>query len=144
MQKPFHILIADDDPDDQLIIKEALSVISSTLDCASVYNGVQLLNYLNKKDEFVSVAAPDLILLDINMPLLDGLQALENVKRNEQSKNIPVYMLSTLRTIERVERSLALGALNIYSKPNSISGYYPIFKEILDTTAFAQLKHSSR
>ncbi len=134
-------MIADDDEDDQFIIKEALSDFGGEIQVTSVKHGVQLLEFLNKKNS--QNAEPDMIVLDINMPLMNGLEALTQIKSDEKLKSIPVFMLSTMRTIDRVDKSLELGALNYYSKPNRLIDYKPIFKEMLDQTMFSDRRISA-
>jgi CheY-like chemotaxis protein len=140
MPKLFHIVVADDDDDDQFIIKEAIKELCpGHINVTSVYDGMQLLDCLNKKGLFNEFEGnPDLIILDINMPLMNGLEALETIKNSGTFKNIPVVMLSTLRTIERVDKSVALGALNFYTKPNNITEYKTILQEVLDNTLLEQ------
>jgi len=140
MPGTFHIVVADDDDDDQFIIREALQELcAEQVVISSVYDGVQLLDCLNKKGLFGrETKGPDLIILDINMPLMNGVEALENIKSNGSFRNIPVVMLSTLRTIERVDKCALLGALNFYTKPNNITDYKVIFQQVLDDTLFAE------
>jgi two-component system response regulator len=85
---PF-ILMADDDADDRLLM-EALeeSKLSHTLHF--VEDGLELLDYLHKRGKFGSSLRPNLILLDLNMPKMDGRQALEHIKTNTNLKSIPL------------------------------------------------------
>jgi CheY-like chemotaxis protein len=128
MSRPFHIVLADDDNDDQFIIKEAIREYNVyQIEVTSVTNGEELLSYLSS-----STLTPDLILLDINMPKVDGLQALEQVKANGKTKNIPVYMISTMHTPQRYDASMKLGARNYYTKPNKMDGYKQVIGEVLN------------
>lgn len=141
MAKPFHIIVADDDDDDQYIIKEAIKEINSDqIKVTSVYDGIQLIDCLNKKGLFAKdpTGEADLILLDVNMPILNGLVALEQIKGNKNFKKIPVYVISTMRTIERVDTSMRLGANNFYTKPNHLEGYKNIIEEILAGSLYAE------
>jgi CheY-like chemotaxis protein len=141
MSKPFHIIVADDDDDDQFIIKEAIKEFNNhQIQVTSVYDGSQLIDCLNKKGLFAkeNLGKTDLILLDINMPILNGLEALSKIKSDKTMKDIPVYMISTMRTIEKMDACLSLGASNFYSKPNHISGYKNIIEEIFTSTLYAQ------
>ena len=145
MPKSFHIIIADDDDDDQFIIKDAIKELcSGQISVTSVYDGMQLLDCLNKKGLFNEYQGnPDLIILDINMPLMNGLETLEKIKSISSFRSIPVIMLSTLRTIERVDKCVSLGALNFYTKPNNISDYKNILQQVLDNTILAEQKLSA-
>ena len=137
--KPIHILLADDDDDDQFIIKEAISEFANEhITVSSVYDGLQLLDFLSKKGAFSGESHPDLILLDINMPILNGIQALKQIKNNREFRNIPICMISTLRTDEQQSQCRALGALDFYSKPNHIGDYKLIIDDIFSRTIYAQ------
>jgi len=126
--KLFHIIITDDDADDQLIIRDAVKEFyRSHVHITTLNNGLELVEYLQKNPETTANA----ILLDINMPKMDGLEALSRIK-NGKHKNIPIYMLSTLRTPERFDTSIKLGAKNFYTKPNDIKGYESVVKEIFE------------
>jgi CheY-like chemotaxis protein len=135
--KPIHILVADDDDDDQFIIKEAISEFSNTqIKISSVYDGLQLLDFLEKRKGFNAESKPDLILLDINMPLMNGIQALTQIKNHKEYKSIPVCMISTLRTEEQQSLCRELGAMDFYCKPNHISAYRDIIGEIFSRTIY--------
>lgn len=137
--KPIHILLADDDDDDQFIIKEAISeLINEHIKVSSVYDGLQLLDFLSKKGAFSKESCPDLILLDINMPILNGIQALTQIKNNRDFRSIPICMISTLRTEDQQTQCKNLGALDFYSKPNHISDYKQIIEDIFSRTIYAQ------
>jgi CheY-like chemotaxis protein len=129
MNKAYHIIVADDDKDDQMVIEDAIcSINPRQVRITHVYNGEQLCNFLNKTQD-----APDLIILDINMPKVDGLVALEKIKSDPEHKSIPVYILSTLRTPQRYEKSMSLGAKNYYTKPNFMEDYKKVMTEIFDS-----------
>ncbi len=137
--KPIHILVADDDDDDQFIIKEAISEFNNKhIKISSVYDGLQLMDFLRKKGGFAAEDKPDLILLDINMPILNGIQALGQIKKDPAFSQIPVCMISTLRTEEKQQECRKLGALDFYCKPNHISAYRNIIEEIFTRTIYTE------
>jgi CheY-like chemotaxis protein len=126
VDKSYHIVIADDDGDDQLIIQEAIRNFNAgQIRISPVYNGEELQALLEKADH-----SPNLILLDINMPKVNGLEALEKIKAHPDHRSIPVYVFSTLRTPERYNTAMKLGAANFYTKPNLIEEYKDVMKEI--------------
>src|SRR5687767_11574870 len=131
MPKPYQIIIADDDIDDQTIIKRAIMECAPDSEIISVFDGIELFEYLeNKTDDQLSKI--DVILLDINMPLMDGLTVLKEIKADKRYMNIPIFVISTLRIIDRVELYFQLGAAKVYSKPNKNSNYKQIVQEILE------------
>jgi CheY-like chemotaxis protein len=123
--KPVVFLMADDDPDDRLLIKEAFqeSLISNSI--YFVEDGVELMNYLRKKDKYAYPAVaplPDLILLDLNMPRKDGREALAEIKNDPHLRYIPVVVLTTSKAEEDIMRSYDIGAASYITKPVTFDG----------------------
>jgi CheY-like chemotaxis protein len=111
------ILIADDDPDDRYLINRAFKDIMLPEKLRFVENGQQLLTYLDNipgDDEL-----PGLIVLDLNMPLIDGMEALKQLKSSHRYKNIPVVIFSTSRNPEEESQVRELGAADFITKPSS-------------------------
>ena len=112
--KAFRIVIADDDEDDYFLIREALEkFVKHTID--SVNNGQQLLDYLHHKIKSHEIL-PDLILLDINMPNVNGIDALKLIRSSEILKCLPVLMYSTSNDPDQIELCKQLGANGFISK----------------------------
>jgi CheY-like chemotaxis protein len=128
----FHIIIADDDEDDRLIISEAVqSYAKKQVTITTVNDGVELLTELNNcfGDHLL---LPDVILLDINMPKLDGPGALQIIKQDKRLRNIPVILVSTLRSIAKLKECITQGASKYYIKPNDIRGYERMVSDIFE------------
>jgi CheY-like chemotaxis protein len=133
--KSFLIIIADDDRDDQYIIQQALKETKLKHHLVFVSNGLELVDYLlGKNDQNPAASKPDLILMDLNMPLLDGYGVLEQVRSNNDLKDIPVYILSTSRFDYDKEKSLKLGATDFFSKPYQFEELKLIIKDICAKT----------
>jgi two-component system, response regulator len=130
----YSIVIADDDADDQFLIQKAIKEVNSEYRYETVANGLQLMELLLRKGRYENapVFKPDIILLDINMPILDGFSALEQIRSHEKLKNIPTYILSTSRSEIDVFKSNKLGANAFYSKPNQFSQLKNIIVEICE------------
>jgi len=110
----YYILLAEDDEDDRLFFKEAISELKINSVLTIVNDGVQLMNYLNQKD----VELPHLLFLDINMPRKNGMKALQEIRSSERLKDLSVAMYSTSSAQKDIEDALANGA-NIYiNKPS--------------------------
>jgi CheY-like chemotaxis protein len=130
-KRHFHILMADDDEDDRFLLADSFRFFQANeLFITSVSNGVELMSRLENSGT-LGEKMPDAIILDINMPLMDGLSALEKIKANERIRHIPVYMVTTLRNMEKLEECLEKGAANFFTKPNHTREYVKIVEEIL-------------
>lgn len=119
-KKPLVILMADDDADDRMLTEEALIESRVLNELHFVKNGVELLDYLNGRNGFSGRERhplPGLILLDLNMPLMDGHEALENIKKDPLLKRIPVVILTTSKIEEDMLKGYDLGAASYITKP---------------------------
>jgi|SRR5690554_2885413 len=119
-KKPLVILMADDDADDRMLTEEALIESRVLNELHFVKNGVELLDYLNGRNGFSDRERhplPGLILLDLNMPLMNGHEALENIKKDPLLKRIPVVILTTSKIEEDMLKGYDLGAASYITKP---------------------------
>ena len=132
-QKNVTILLAEDDYDDRYLISEALdeSGVDSLL--YIVENGEELLNYLKGRGEYADrdmFPLPSLILLDLNMPLMDGREALAEIKKDAHLKRIPVIVLTTSQSEDDVEETYGLGITGFITKPMTFSGLVDVMKSV--------------
>jgi CheY-like chemotaxis protein len=114
------ILMAEDDSDDQLLVRDALAETGFGLELRFVGNGVELMDYLHQKNRFnvpASSPPPGLIILDLNMPRKDGREALREIKSDPVLKTIPVVVLTTSTAEPDIARAYQLGANSFISKP---------------------------
>jgi CheY-like chemotaxis protein len=131
MRTKFTILIADDDLDDQELMKRGLAECKVDVDIVTFYDGVQVMDYLlRKRNHKISTYQPDLILLDLNMPLMDGFQTLKEIKQQPDLKAIPVYVITTSRSIDHLNKALELGASGFYSKGAKTSEILEIMRQV--------------
>jgi CheY-like chemotaxis protein len=123
---PITILICDDDEDDRMLTQQALEDAHVANDFRFVENGEQLLDYLYQRGEYAGETGraprPGLILLDLNMPKMDGREALKVIKRDDNLVDIPVVVLSTSGLDEDIVRSYKLGVNSFITKPVTFSG----------------------
>lgn len=117
------ILMADDDPDDREIILDAISTLHPHEIVCFASNGEEVLQIL---EELPSSNDPCLIILDLNMPKLNGTQTLKQLKNNQRFRNIPVIIYSTSINPVEKEKCLNLGAHSYVIKPVS-------YKESIET-----------
>lgn len=113
------ILIAEDDPDDQLMLQDAFCEAGPNCELHFVGNGVELLNYLAGAEQDQDSLLPDLLLLDLNMPLKDGRQALKELRANPAFTTLPVVVLTTSSSEEDKSACMADGANGYLVKPPS-------------------------
>jgi CheY-like chemotaxis protein len=117
-------LIAEDDPDDQLLTREALAESRLANTVCFVNDGQELLDYLRQAGPYTERATvrPDLILLDLNMPRKDGREALAEIKADPALRSIPVVILTTSTANEEIQRAYDLGANSFVVKPVTFEG----------------------
>jgi CheY-like chemotaxis protein len=125
MQNPaFVVLMADDDEDDCLLVESAFQDMGIAHVLRFVGDGQELLDYLYNEGDFADPEKsprPDLILLDLNMPRIDGREALARIKSDSQLKNIPVLILTTSREERDIALSKHAGASSFLSKPEEFA-----------------------
>jgi CheY-like chemotaxis protein len=123
---PITILICDDDEDDRMLTQQALEDAHVSNDVRFVEDGEQLLDYLFQRGEFGGemgkAPRPGLILLDLNMPKMDGREALKLIKENPTLCDIPIVVLSTSRLDQDIIRSYQLGVNSFITKPVTFTG----------------------
>lgn len=120
------ILLIDDDDDDQEIFLAALSEIDISVKCTIASNGREALEMLNE-----STINPDIIFLDLNMPVMNGQQFLLEIKQANTHKEIPVIILSTTSHKATIDMVMDMGAQQFFSKPDSFEDLIDILKSIL-------------
>jgi len=137
--KPF-ILIADDDQEDRYLLHTAFEEIGRSNDIALVENGLQVFSYLEKAGE--QTGMPSLIVLDLNMPILNGMETLSRLKAHSVYKDIPVIMFTT--SIHEVEkaRCLEIGAADFIRKPARFQQTISTAKFLHDSAIESRQSHS--
>ncbi len=118
--KPILILMAEDDADDRLLVKEALEESRVLNELRFVEDGEELLEYLRKQGRYAGedqAPRPGLVLLDLNMPRKDGREALREIKADPDLRRIPVVVMTTSKAEEDIFRSYDSGASSYITKP---------------------------
>ncbi|RYY22250.1 MAG: response regulator [Chitinophagaceae bacterium] len=128
MQKK-SVLLADDDIDDREMFEEILADNHQVELVGSVENGQELLSFLTENG---STQLPDLIVLDHNMPKMNGIQTLEALKKNESYQHIPVVIFSTYCDNKLLSECTNLGAAMVFTKPSSFDEYEQMITAFLD------------
>lgn len=130
---PINIVLADDDPDDCLMAKDALEESRVANNFFTVENGEELIEFLYNKGKYKSkdkYPRPGLILLDLNMPKMDGREALEVIKRDKTLRQIPIIILTTSEAEEDIYRSYDLGVNSFITKPVTFEGLVKVMKAL--------------
>lgn len=131
--KSITILIADDDADDRMMAKEALEECRLANAVYFVEDGVELLAYLRRQGRFAEPGAaprPGLILLDLNMPKMDGREALREIKADALLRRTPIIVMTTSKAEEDIYRTYDLGVSSYVTKPVSFDGLVEVMKAI--------------
>jgi CheY-like chemotaxis protein len=120
--QPHHarIVMADDDPDDRMLVRDALSETHAPQQLDCVTDGEELLDYLHRRGQYANRPVdqqPRIILLDLNMPRKDGREALKEIKSDPTLRQIPVVILTTSNAVEDIQRTYDLGASSFMIKP---------------------------
>ena len=124
--EPVKVILADDDKDDQETFGEALLETKIPAELTTVDNGQELLDTLKDPAE----PNPDIIFLDINMPVKNGNEVLAEIKKDADLKEIPTVMLSTSENVKDVEESFSAGANLYVRKPYSFKNFILMLKKI--------------
>jgi CheY-like chemotaxis protein len=130
---PVAILLAEDDPDDQYLINEALDENHLNARLYIVSDGEELLDYLNRRGKYQDNKLwpmPNLILLDLNMPRKDGREALQEIKADPNLRHIPIVALTTSEADEDVAFSYDSGVSGYITKPVSFTGLREVMNAI--------------
>src|SRR5688500_15183473 len=132
MRDKFLIVMVDDDLDDLELMHRGLKDSSKAqVEIIALYNGLQLMDYLLRRESYRNIKTnPDLILLDLNMPLMDGFETLKEIKKQNHLNTIPLYVITTSRSRDDKTKALELGATGFYSKGSSSKDIRKIMQEI--------------
>jgi two-component system response regulator len=128
---PFTLIMADDDEDDRLLAQDAMQEAGGDYLCYTVSNGQELLDYLRCEGKFShndSCDSPSVILLDLNMPIMDGRETLKQLKSDPLLSHIPVVILSTSAANEDINDGYGLGASSYMIKPNDFGSLVQMMK----------------
>ncbi len=128
--KPIDILLAEDSPGDADLAKEALEESKLKNRLFAVSDGQEALDFLYKKGKYENAPRPDLILLDLNMPRVDGREVLKIVKEDENLRSIPIVVLTTSRAEEDILKSYNLHANCFISKPLDLDKFIEVVNNI--------------
>ncbi len=128
--RQLHILLVEDNAGDIFLIREALRECAAVHEVSIARDGMQAINTLNKNAAFSKEYLPDLIFLDINLPVKNGFEVLQFIKSSEQLKHIPVLMLSTSSAEKDILNAYSNHASCFITKPFEYEGLQKIIASI--------------
>ncbi len=135
MTKAKRILLIDDDADDQLYFRDAVNEINETLQCKVANNGIEAIEQMNVPPP------PDVIFLDLNMPVMNGYECLAYFKKEDRYKDIPVIIFTTSGNTHDIERSRKMGAKLFFTKPSNFGILCNKLRSILEMD-FSNLQYT--
>jgi CheY-like chemotaxis protein len=125
------ILLADDDPDDRQLTRDAFKENRLANSLATVEDGEELMDYLYRRGNYKDLQntpLPGLILLDLNMPRKDGREALKEIKADPELRRIPIVVLTTSKAEEDILRTYDLGVNSYVTKPVTFKSLVELIK----------------
>jgi CheY-like chemotaxis protein len=128
--RSLQILVVDDDDADALMISEALAQADAPACVERVVDGQEALDYLRREGRFAEAARPDLILLDLNMPRMDGRETLAAIKTDDDLKAIPVVILTTSGATPDIVASYQQRANAYVTKPFGLEDFESTVRQI--------------
>ena len=131
-KRPIEILIVDDNPGDVRLTLEALKDGKVQNRLHTAHDGVEAIAFLRRKGEYADAPLPDLILLDLNMPRMNGSQLLAEVKKDSELKHIPVVILTGSQEMEDIVKTNNLQADRYVTKPIDLEQFIRRVKSIID------------
>ncbi len=127
---PVNVLLVEDNPGDVKLTQEALSETKMFVNLFTVENGLEALDFLYKRNAYSTAIRPDIIILDLNLPVRDGRQVLQVIKQDENLKRIPVVILTSSKAEEDIVKSYDLHANCYITKPLDFDQFITIVKSI--------------
>jgi CheY-like chemotaxis protein len=130
--RQIEVLLVEDDPGDVLMTREAFEDYKVTNQLHVVQDGADAMAFLRREGEYADVPRPDLVLLDLNLPRMDGREVLQAIKSDPLLASIPVVVLTTSEAEEDVLRSYSLHANAYVTKPVDFERFIDVVRQIDD------------
>lgn len=131
-KKIVDILLIEDDPGDVELTRQGLATVKMFVHLHTVEDGIKALRYLRREGPYADAVRPDLILLDLNLPRMDGRETLKEIKADERLKCIPVIVLTTSEVDEDILKCYNLGASCYIPKPVGFEAFLKVVQMLED------------
>ncbi len=128
--RPVEILLVEDDEGDVLLTTEALEASKITNNMHVARNGEEALRFLRREGDFAGAPRPDIVLLDLNLPRVDGREVLAQIKADDDLRRIPIVVLTTSEAEEDILRSYDLHANAYVTKPVDFERFLQVIQRI--------------
>jgi len=130
MTRPIRVLLVEDNPGDADLIRDTLEAGKHSVDMTVVVDGTAASNYLLRKGSYAAAERPDLVMLDLNLPGIDGRKVLADIKVHQQLRAIPVVVLTSSDLESDITRSYELGASCYVTKPVELADFQAALRSI--------------
>jgi CheY-like chemotaxis protein len=131
-ERQIEVLLVEDDPGDVMMTREAFQDYKLHNELHVVSDGAEAMAFLRQEGEYAGRPRPDLVLLDLNLPRMDGRQVLEAIKSDPELASIPVVVLTTSENEDDVLRSYSLHANAYVTKPVDFARFIEVIRQIDD------------
>jgi len=126
------ILLVEDNPGDVRLTREALRESNAPNSLNVAQDGIEAMAYLRRSGTYAGAPRPELVLLDLNLPKKDGLEVLDEIKRDPNLKTIPVVVLTTSANPHDIARSYQLHANSYVTKPSRLEHFLEVVRSLVD------------
>jgi two-component system response regulator len=130
--RPAHILLVEDNEDEVFLTRRALRDCGPNIHLHHVDDGAKCLAFLRRQPPYENVPVPDLVLLDLNMPVMDGREALKAIQADEALRHLPVVILSTSREQNDINSMYRLGCNSYVAKPVNFERFVELMGQLVD------------
>jgi len=125
-----HVLLVEDNPAYVLLVREAFEDSKAHCTLSVARDGREALDFVHRCGNFRDAKRPDLILLDLNLPRIDGYEVLSRLKADEAFREIPVVILTTSQSLEDVHKAYSLAANCYVCKPLALDEFFKLMKAL--------------
>lgn len=130
IQRPLKLLLAEDDAGDVFLLRELLAELEQKIELNVVENGLLAMAYLRKEAPFENAERPDLMLLDLNMPRMDGRQVLAEIRQDDTLSSLPILVLTTSSADADIDSCYELGGNAYLQKPSGLDAMQTLIRRI--------------
>ncbi len=129
--REIQVLLVEDNQADVYLMKHFFQAMNFPGTVHHVGDGLEAVQYLNQEGRYQDVETPDIVLLDLGLPKLNGHEVLQRIRQNPKTLNLPILVLSTSKTESDTQKSLALGANGFITKPSDLDEIERLIKHLV-------------